>query len=273
MTKNKALIFADGASRGNPGRGGCGTIVISGLSENFHSSAGSLDIKELGDRSDPTTNNKMELSAVILGLKYCKKIGLQDEYTEFNIYTDSRYVVNGSQGWVFGWAKNGWKTKTGEEVKNQELWEGMSDLIKGKKINWILLPGHAGVIGNERCDQIATEFADNVDAVSVVKLFDGNFDKYSELNNEGIDTSKILDIFYNPDLIKIAKDDKKASSAKKSSSNAKAFSYVSKVDGKINFDKTWADCEKRVKGKKGALYKKATSLGDQENIARDFLSR
>ncbi len=257
---NRALIFADGASRGNPGRGGYGTIVVSGLSENFNSDFGTLHIRELGDRDDMTTNNKMELSAVISGLRYCEEIGINNT-ADINIYTDSKYVINGSKSWIFGWQKNGWKTATKEEVKNKDLWESMLDLISGKKINWILLPGHAGVVGNERCDQIATNFADKVED----KLFDGKLDTYGH--------SKILDIFYNPDLIKLAKDDKKAGGSKKTSSSAKAYSYVSKVDGKINIDKSWSDCEKRVKGKKGALYKKSISIGDQENITKDFMSR
>ncbi len=258
--KNRVLIFADGASRGNPGKGGYGAIVVSGLSENFNSNSGALHIRELGDRDDMTTNNKMELSAVISGLKYCKKIGVNNS-VDINIYTDSKYVINGAKSWIFGWQKNGWKTATKEEVKNRELWEVMLDLIIDKNINWILLPGHAGVVGNERCDQIATNFADKTNE----SLYDGKLADYSH--------SKILDIFYNPELIKAAKDDKKANGSKKSSSSAKAYSYVSKVDGKINIDKSWSDCEKRVKGKKGALYKKSTSIGDQENIAKDFMSR
>jgi ribonuclease HI len=252
--KNKVLIFADGASRGNPGRGGYGTVVVSGLEENFNSNSGVLHIKELGDRDDMTTNNKMELSAVISGLKYCEKIGLNNA-AEFSVYTDSKYVMNGAKSWIYGWKKNGWKTTSKEEVKNKDLWEEMSDLIDGKKINWVLLPGHAGVVGNERCDQIATNLADK----EKDELFDGSLSVY--------DHPKILDVFYNPDLIKVAKDDKK------SKSSAKAYSYVSKVDGKINVDKSWSDCEKRVKGKKGALYKKSISLSDQENISKDFMSR
>ena len=263
MTLNRVLIFADGASRGNPGRGGYGSIVIHGLSEYFNSNSGSLNVRELGDRDEMTTNNKMELSAVISAFRYCKRIGINDN-TEFNVYTDSKYVVTGSKSWIFGWQKNGWKTISGDEVKNKDLWEALSILIKGKKINWILLPGHAGVSGNERCDQIATAFADD----DKVKLFDGSLAQY--VNDDKNITSRVLDIFYNPSLIQVAKDEKKVSGSK---SSAKAYSYVSKVDGKINIDSTWADCEKRVKGKKGALYKKSTSLIDQENIIKDFSSK
>jgi len=257
---NRVLIFADGASRGNPGRGGYGTVVVGGMEEDFNNNSGVLHIKELGDRDDMTTNNKMELSAVISGLRYCEKVGISNS-AKFSIYTDSKYVMNGAMSWIFGWKKNGWMTASREEVKNRELWESMSDLIVEKKINWVLLPGHAGVVGNERCDQIATNFADKAEG----KLFDGKLSEYSQLD--------ILDIFYNPDLIKVAKDDKKANGSKKSSISAKAFSYVSKVDGILKIDKSWVDCEKRVKGKKGALYKKATSLGDQQNITKDFMSR
>ena len=103
--KNRVLIFADGASRGNPGKGGYGAIVVSGLSENFNSNSGALHIRELGDRDDMTTNNKMELSAVISGLKYCKKIGVNNS-VDINIYTDSKYVINGAKSWIFVWQKN-----------------------------------------------------------------------------------------------------------------------------------------------------------------------
>lgn len=257
MTKNIVLIFADGSSRGNPGRGGYGAIVISGSSSDFLKNKGNIHVKELGEGEALTTNNKMELSAVISALEY-SKLSLFNEESEFNIYTDSKYVVNGSKMWIFGWQKNGWKTAAKEDVKNKELWQVLSYLIAGKNIKWHLLPGHAGILGNERCDEIATNFADK----KTDSLFDGKLSKYS---NE-----KILDIFYNPELIKEAKDNKKASG---SSKGAKAYSYVSKVNGVINVDSSWADCERRVKGKAGALYKKSASLSDQEKIVKDFASR
>ena len=252
MIKKRVLIFADGASRGNPGRGGYGAIVIFGNEEGFSNDPSLVNVVELGGREDLTTNNKMELSAVISALSYVDKNNLNDS-SEFNIYTDSKYVITGSKSWIFSWKRNGWKTATGDDVKNQGLWEKMFDLISGKKINWFLLPGHAGVVGNERCDVIATSLADKVDC----DLFVGNlFDYHSP---------DILDIFYNPDLIQNAKTDKKSS--------GKAYSYVSKVEGKIYIDSNWSDCEKRVKGKKGVLFKKSTSLNDQENIIKDFNSR
>ncbi|MEI6042084.1 MAG: ribonuclease H [bacterium] len=266
MSKNTVLIFSDGASRGNPGRGGYGAIVVTGESSSFSDKKESgnfdrLHVKELGGREVVTTNNRMELEAVISGLKYYEKSKIEGS-SIFHIYTDSKYVVNGSTAWVFGWAKNGWKTASGDVVKNQDLWESMSELIKGKKIDWILLPGHAGVEGNEICDQIATGFADDIKP----ELFNGKLSDYTDL--------KILDVFYNPDLIKEAKDDKKKNGASKSSSSsAKAYSYVSKVGGVISYDKSWADCEKKVKGQKGVLFKKAVSLADQEKITKDFMSR
>lgn len=269
MTKNIILIFSDGASRGNPGRGGFGSIVVHGKKDDFSDNSETanfkaLHLKELGGRDDLTTNNKMELSAVISALEYSDK---NSTSAEFNIYTDSKYVITGAKAWIFGWKRNGWKTMSGGMVKNQDLWESLSDLISGKKINWVLLPGHAGVAGNERCDQIATEFADDINNKNTDEdsLFDGKLSDYEHKD--------ILDIYYNPLLIQVAKDDKKASGSKKTGSSAKAYSYVSKVDGKINIDQNWTDCEKKVKGKRGALYKKSTSLSDQEKIIKDFNSR
>ncbi len=261
LNKNQIIIFSDGSSRGNPGRGGYGAIFI-------HNDRAI----ELGKRFEHTTNNKMELQSVIdaLCLIDKNKNDLSNPL-EITIFTDSKYVIKGATEWIFGWKINGWKTANKEEVKNRELWEEMSDLISGKKINWKLLPGHAGVLGNERCDEIATKFADG----ETVDLYDEALDKY-KINN--LNADDILKVFYNPELIQEAKDLKKSGEiggsggARKSGgkSSAKAYSYVSFVDGKIHIDNNWSDCEKRVKGKSGALYKKAISKSDEEETIRIF---
>jgi ribonuclease HI len=227
---NKATIFTDGASRGNPGRGGWGSVVI----END-------TVTELGGREDMTTNNRMELKAAIEGLRVVKGDN------QITINTDSAYVINGITKWVHGWKKNGWMTKTKEEVLNRDLWERLVDVKDGKDVKWNYVGGHSGVVGNERCDVIATSFADSAHT----DLYKGPL--------VGYPVKGILDLSQVKEKV-----------SKKSHSKAQAYSYVSKVDGKILTHGTWAQCEARVKGKCGTRYKKAVSLDQEREIIEEF---
>jgi ribonuclease HI len=230
-------IFTDGSSRGNPGPGGWGTVVVK-----------NDKVTELGGRENPTTNNRMELMAAINGLGSISSLEVSDEVT---IYSDSSYVINGITKWVHGWQKKGWKTLDKKDVVNRDLWERLVEAVVGKKINWKYVGGHVGIVGNERCDEIATSFADNDPSL----LYSGPLVDYSIPN--------ILDISA------VSADVQKKSSSK-SRSAAKAYSYVSSVDGVISVDKTWAECEARVKGKKGVKYKKSLNRFEEQEIIADF---
>lgn len=221
------IIFTDGASRGNPGAGGWGAIVLSDDSA-----------VELGGREDNTTNNRMELMAVISALE-----SIPNEH-DITLYTDSAYVLNGATRWVKGWEKNNWKTSTKDDVLNRDLWEKMLEVTAHKVINWQLIKGHAGTPANERCDVIATSFADQ----NPVVLYNGSRTRY------GVDTS-------------IAE---KYDSKSKTKSKTKAYSYVSMVDGVVQTHKTWDECKARVHGVSSAKYKKSTSPADEEEIIRKF---
>lgn len=256
MELGKITIFTDGSSRGNPGSGGWGALIIfNGQFSIFteeneiknQSANWQTKIKELGGREDLTTNNRMELTAVTKALFFV--LSLKIENSLLKIYSDSSYVINGITKWVFGWQKNGWITATKNPVENQDLWQELFALTKNFKIDWQRIDGHVGVPGNERCDDIATSFADN----NPTSLFDGELKDYSIKN--------ILDIKIGGSI------SKKSSSGK--TKRGVAYSYVSLVDGVISVDKTWAQCEKRVKGKK-AKYKKALSREDEEGIISIF---
>ena len=147
MHTDKIIIYTDGAARGNPGPAGWGAIVIDGKK-----------VHELGGRSDKATNNQMELSAPIGGLKYLKKIKY-DGHIE--IFSDSKYVILGITEWIFNWQKNNWRNAAKKPVVNQELWEELYELTKLFKIKWTYVKGHAGIEYNERADVIATSFADD----------------------------------------------------------------------------------------------------------------
>lgn len=237
VKKNTVIyIFTDGSSFGNPGPGGWGVIVVSGGY-----------VRELGAREKHTTNNRMEILAVVSALKHVGE-------TKKNIvlHTDSRYVINGITKWVHGWKRNNWKNSEKEEVKNRDLWEELVKATDGKKIEWKHVAGHVGILGNERADEIATSFSKDAD----IKLYDGNFSGYAYQN--------ILDTSADVALKKMRIKKKKYEKAK-----VKAFSYLSLVDGILMCHDTWAECEARVKGK-NAKYKKALYKEDEAKILKEW---
>ena len=146
----KVKIFTDGAARGNPeGPGGYGTII------QFVDSKGNLHEREYSGGFKQTTNNRMELMAVIIGLEALTKPCLAD------IISDSKYVTEAfNQGWIWNWQMKGWKTSTKKPVKNIDLWLRLLDAAKPHKLTFIWIKGHDGHPENERCDKLATEAAD-----------------------------------------------------------------------------------------------------------------
>ena len=143
---NRVEIFTDGSCLGNPGPGGWGSIIRTG-------SGGSKNEIELSGGKKMTTNNEMELSAVVEALRGLK------EPSEVSVTSDSQYVVKGMTSWVKGWIKNGWKTAAKKPVKNRELWEELHKLSTPHKIDWIWIRGHSGHSENERCDILANDAA------------------------------------------------------------------------------------------------------------------
>lgn len=137
------IIYTDGAARGNPGPGGYGILLKWGNK-----------VKEISQGFRKTTNNRMELMAVIVALQHLKKDGL-----DIVIYTDSSYVVNSvEKGWVFDWVKKGFKGK-----KNADLWRIFLDYYRKHRIKFQWVKGHANNPGNNRCDELATTAADSGD--------------------------------------------------------------------------------------------------------------
>jgi ribonuclease HI len=131
-------IFTDGACSGNPGPGGWGAILRKGDTE-----------KELFGGEALTTNNRMEMTAVIEALRALK------EPVVARVHTDSQYVQKGISEWIHGWKRRGWKTANKEPVKNEDLWREMDRLAAQHTIEWIWVKGHAGHAENERADELA----------------------------------------------------------------------------------------------------------------------
>ena len=147
-------VFTDGACLGNPGPGGWGAILRYKTSE-----------KEISGYSPDTTNNRMELTAVVEALSALK------ERCRVTVYTDSRYLRDGITSWIQRWKRNGWKTAAKTAVKNQDLWEALDRICQKHQIEWRWVKGHAGHPENERADELAREAIRNRSgAVRTVRL-------------------------------------------------------------------------------------------------------
>lgn len=135
---DKVVIYTDGACKGNPGPGGWGALLIAGE-----------HVKEMYGGEPNTTNNRMELRAVIEALSVLKRP------CEVVLHTDSQYVQKGISEWIYGWKARGWKTASREPVKNADLWQALDAAQARHKVEWRWVRGHAGHDGNERADQLA----------------------------------------------------------------------------------------------------------------------
>jgi|TARA_B110000305_G_C18767026_1_gene327943 ribonuclease HI len=140
MASNKNInIYTDGACSGNPGPGGWGVYIDN-----------NGEIIELSGNESETTNNRMELQAIIEALSYFSDI------SKINLFTDSKYVIDGANSWMVNWKKNGWQTAQKKPVKNKDLWIKLDTLIQTHKLTWNWVKGHDGNFGNERADYLAT---------------------------------------------------------------------------------------------------------------------
>ena len=141
----QVIIYTDGACRGNPGPGGWGALV------KFDEVK-----KEIFGGSKDTTNNQMELSAAIEGLAILK------EQCSVELFTDSKYVMDGITQWIQNWKKNNWRTAAKKDVKNKELWKKLDELISYHQVQWHWVKGHSGDMGNETADFLANKGIDSI---------------------------------------------------------------------------------------------------------------
>jgi ribonuclease HI len=230
------MIFADGASSGNPGPGGWATIIVTPEGK----------VEELGGGVPETTNNRMELAGVIRGLDRIRALP-----GPVDVFTDSTYVIRGITQWIWGWRKNGWKNKEGGEVSNQDLWKDLSSLVaqRGNEnpIQWKYVRGHAGIPGNERVDEIAVACSKG----RRPRLYLGSLLQYD------VAVHDLPESFDLPEMRQ--QKPKKA-----------AFSYLSLLGGTAVRHSSWAECERRVKGQSGAKFKKAMSPEEETEILRSW---
>ncbi|MCK6420313.1 MAG: ribonuclease HI [Aquabacterium sp.] len=140
MSSEQVVIYTDGACKGNPGVGGWGAWLRWGEHE-----------RELFGGDPHTTNNRMELTAVIEALALLKR------RSAVAIYTDSEYVKNGISSWIHAWKSRGWLTADRKPVKNEDLWRRLDELVAGHDVQWHWVRGHTGDPGNERADRLANQ--------------------------------------------------------------------------------------------------------------------
>jgi ribonuclease HI len=223
MQSASFIIISDGACSGNPGPGGWGMILVTPEEK----------VREYGGHEPATTNNRMELMGFYRGMQ--EVYHLREQFPNARILhaiSDSKYVLDGAQKYVPNWAKNGWKTSTGGDVKNQDLWEKVikeQQLLResGFRFEYELVKGHSGHEGNERVDQIAVKYVRE----EPISLYAGKLQDYSVSLAPGKPFEK---------------------------------TYLSLVDGKLCKSKTWDECKALVEGKRGAKYKKVVSASEEK---------
>ncbi len=239
------IIFCDGACSGNPGIGGWGSILSNGL-----------NVVEMGGFIAATTNNRMEIFAALQSLRY---IVHQDQpISKITIYTDSKYLINSVTEWIFGWKRNNWKTKSGEPVKNKDLFEDLFLVlqeIKNVEVDWSYVPGHSGIAGNERADQIAVGLLKKDQSLV---LFKGKIEdyKYIDYNDLKISSSESNS---KTDLKNSHESSFKSDSPVQAKNNKPTLGYVSFINGQIKVYKHWPQCQLDVQGKSYAKFKKFSS--------------
>lgn len=236
----KFILYTDGACSGNPGPGGFGSIVIADYKY----------VTELGAGYPQTTNNRMELQAVISGLKFI----LAQKVSSFDlqIYTDSVYVIRGITQWVFGWKRNGWKNSAGEPVTNQDLWEELLAAVQKvpTKIQWDYVRGHNNDPGNERCDEIAVAYSKNTS----IYLYEGRATEYK------------FDVTVPAKTEPLPENN----NWKKTPGEKKASWYLSLINGVVTKYATWSECEAQVKGRPGVKFKKVSSSTEEADLLKSW---
>ena len=224
-------IFTDGACSGNPGPGGWACIVATPDGR----------VRELGGGERATTNNRMEMSGVLEGLRAVAPLpGV------VVVHSDSTYVIDGITSWILGWKRRGWKTAAGEAVKNEDLWRALDAAVAARGprgVEWRWVRGHDGHDANERCDEIAVAYSHGTS----IELYDGPLLSYPHGSLAPSEAA--------PTPVRKKKSGKDAAPSGPAT-------YLSVLDGKLERHGTWKECEARVKGRP-AKFKKVKSAEEE----------
>jgi|GEM_PF-60931 len=277
MPAAPTIVFTDGAAKGNPGPGGWGAVLLFADDR----------VLELGGGSARTTNNRMELTAAIEALELLAVRGSEDPVL---VYTDSSYVVNGVTKWAAAWRRRGWKKTDGRTVLNRDLWERLADLAwartRNGRLTWRRVAGHAGIAGNERADRIASDLALGRRA----DLYEGPVSGYpisaAELRSppspgDSDSAAPAGSSSKSPASDGAGRGEGGGAGtrgrgnpgSKRSRFRGRAYSYVSLVGGVARRHASWAECERYVKGRPHARFKKTRDAADERRILNDWGAR
>ncbi len=233
---NKATIdvaFCDGASSGNPGPGAWAYTMAFLAHDSVNEDAGYMDA---------TTNNQMELQAVIELLLFYNRERSRQSPEGLSIYCDSQYVIKGAQSWVANWKKRGWKTAQGSPVANREYWEQLDELkeLTPVPVRFHYVPGHSSFVGNERADHLCATLAAKRGDESFISRYSGDLKECS-----------FAEAFLDP---------------------MKSFEpyYAVYKNGQLLKFKTWPECQKAVQGVKGVVFKKIAKKDDEATFLARF---
>jgi ribonuclease HI len=234
MKTNGSILYTDGACSGNPGPGGWGAVLF-----NFDTKL----IYELGSFAADTTNNRMEMTAIIEGVK----LASSQKISTLLVLTDSTYVIRGYTQWRHGWKKRGWKTAEGQPVSNQDLWQQLEVVGSQLKLEWKYVRGHQGTPGNERVDEIAVAFS-----------------KRDSLHLDfGLSPKN-----YHFDIMDLPEGEPLPEMKSHKTETRHSF-YVSLVNGTLTRHTDWGSCERAVKGQSKAQFKKVSSENEfQETLKK-----
>lgn len=219
------FIIADGACSLNPGPGGWGLILVTPEDR----------VMELGGHEEETTNNRMELTGLYRGMQEVYKLESKKKSSKvIHVITDSKYVLDGASKYVANWSRSAWRTSTGSEVKNRDLWEkilkGFTEFHKLEmRFEYELIKGHSGHDANERCDQIAVAFSKK----EKIELFSGSLEHYPVKVGAHLKGERFAPV------------------------------YLSLVDGKLSRHDTWESCQEAVVGVSGAKFKKVKNRQEE----------
>lgn len=235
-SQTKALFYCDGACSGNPGPGGWAAVAFDPNTQ---------IVWQAYAHQPSTTNNRMELTATLRCLQWIES----QKISSAVIHSDSKYVLEGIQKWRHGWKKNNWTKSNQEEVLNKDLWIALDkqlEALNPVSLEWVYVPGHSGIEGNEYVDQLAVE----------ASLTPG-------LNQENTSPA---DTFTNLEIFSTSQPVGNSSQKSKKKNSSKALGYLALIDGKVHDFKTWPECEAQVKGKPYVKYKKYASEKDKADI-------
>lgn len=235
MNSWDALLYTDGACSGNPGPGGWGSVLY-----NYKTKK----IFELGGAESGTTNNRMEMLAIIEGLK----LAHVQKISSILVLTDSTYVIRGFTQWRHGWKKRGWTNSEGQPVLNQDLWKNLEEAAKQLKIEWRYVRGHQGTPGNERVDEIAVAYSKK---------------QHIELEYA------LSPAHYHFDILNVPAGEPIPEMKSKKTESRQSF-YVSLVNGVLTRHTDWGSCERTVKGQSKAQFKKVSSEQEYQEIIKKW---